>query len=523
MIQPTSNTASAPAIPAHYDAASRLNEFRALRTHGSLDRSATERLATEAALAFFDRFEKAGEYLADAVTLLAEISSLDDAALAEPGRRATFPLLIERLSDSFDPRFCALYDRAFAQMISICRRLPSAGRFDAALKRFGLGSEAAILKRKSLLRSRPPMLDAAAQATVKKVIVPSRVTLGADVAVTSVVLQKARDVFPMTELIVLGSRKLAQLFGGDERLRVRLVQYKNDGGLLDRLASWLPLIETVDDETRGLKPGECVLIDPDSRLLQLGLLPALANDEGYFFLESRAFGKPGDGNLSRISLRWLHEMFGGPSEKNSKILPAVNLIKEDAAWGTGICSALRRSSSNFLVSASFGVGGNQEKRFPDPFEERLLSRLIGDGATILLDCGFGEEELARARRLAESVRSTGRRALEIDAASAGMLLQEESLPCQMITWHGEIGPFAALIAASDEYIGYDSAGQHIAAALGVPTIDIFTPAASPIFRERWTPSGRAAVHAVAASSPEAALEEVLARHNTVRAASRTKT
>jgi ADP-heptose:LPS heptosyltransferase len=32
-------------------------------------------------------------------------------------------------------------------------------------------------------------------------------------------------------------------------------------------------------------------------------------------------------------------------------------------------------------------------------------------------------------------------------------------------WDGSIGAFAGLIADSDQYIGYDSAGQHIAAAM----------------------------------------------------------
>jgi ADP-heptose:LPS heptosyltransferase len=64
---------------------------------------------------------------------------------------------------------------------------------------------------------------------------------------------------------------------------------------------------------------------------------------------------------------------------------------------------------------------------------------------------------------------------------------------QLLTWQGSIGRFAALIAASDIYVGYDSAGQHIAAALGIPTIDIFTGFTSPRMPERWAPYGRGSV------------------------------
>src|ERR1019366_3415154 len=165
----------------------RLAEFRELRARGALCTGVTEQLSTEAATAFLDRFESRGEYLGDAITLLAEISTLEEPCLAEPGQRATFPLLVERLSDSFDPRHCLLYDRAFAQMITICRRLPSAAKLDAALRRFGLKSEGDLLERKARLRKRRPMLDVRERQGVRKVLVLSRVTLGADVAITSVV------------------------------------------------------------------------------------------------------------------------------------------------------------------------------------------------------------------------------------------------------------------------------------------------------------------------------------------------
>jgi ADP-heptose:LPS heptosyltransferase len=67
---------------------------------------------------------------------------------------------------------------------------------------------------------------------------------------------------------------------------------------------------------------------------------------------------------------------------------------------------------------------------------------------------------------------------------------------RLLIWHGGIGRLAALIGQSDLYIGYDSAGQHIAAALGVPTVDIFTGFSSPRMPRRWAPHGPGAVHMV---------------------------
>jgi ADP-heptose:LPS heptosyltransferase len=84
---------------------------------------------------------------------------------------------------------------------------------------------------------------------------------------------------------------------------------------------------------------------------------------------------------------------------------------------------------------------------------------------------------------------------------------------RLVAWQGGIGAFSALVAESNEYIGYDSAGQHIAAALGVPTLDVFGRNASPIFQERWRPTGRNVVKGVsecAADGTPRAVNDVLA-------------
>ena len=59
----------------------------------------------------------------------------------------------------------------------------------------------------------------------------------------------------------------------------------------------------------------------------------------------------------------------------------------------------------------------------------------------------------------------------------------------MIAWQGSLSGFAGLIAASDLYVGYDSAGGHLAAALGVAGIDIFVGAACDRMVGRWQPWG----------------------------------
>jgi ADP-heptose:LPS heptosyltransferase len=93
------------------------------------------------------------------------------------------------------------------------------------------------------------------------------------------------------------------------------------------------------------------------------------------------------------------------------------------------------------------------------------------------------------------------------------------LDVDAIAWEGDAAGFAGLIASTDLYIGYDSAFQHIAAALGVPVIDIFAHTENNRFIERWTPHSRAPVRAlkVAAGGQAGALREI---DNSIRALNR---
>ena len=504
-------------------AAGRLQEFRDLRARGALCTEVTEQFATEAAASFLHQFRASGEYLADRIALLAEIATLEEPCLSEPGRRATFPLLVERLSDSFDPKLCDLYDQVFTQMISHARRLRAGARLDAALQSFGLHTEKDFLERRSRLRRRPPWREAAEQRAVRRALILSRVTLGADVAVTSIVLQQAQRLFPQARRVLLAPPKARELFGGDSFLEVREVPYQSGGALLERLESWLDVVAAVEDEIRGLQPGDYVLLDPDSRFLQLGLLPALHDESRYFFFESRSFGETagsgGTATLSGLTVDWLNATFGG----EESFLPQIYLRQQDEEFGRQLRRLLGAAGARCIVTMSFGAGGNDEKRLPDPFEEQLLTRLLAEGVTIVLDQGAGEVESERALRLADSVRRSGRTVTEISAESMRASAKNDSpLRCSMLTWQGGIGAWAGLIGASDEYIGYDSAGQHIAAAMGVPTVDIFSASVTPRFRERWRPSGKGIVRVVSeqegregAESAGSALEEVLRAHREI--------
>ena len=459
---------------------SQLAWFREARDRNQLSEEKIRQTASAAVAEFFAAFER-GIYLRQAIALIIEISTLSDGHLSRIGLRALFPELIERLNDSFDPQACDTHDRIMAQVIDYCRRLPEGIPIDLALKGFGLEAEADLLVRKRSLsdaRHRPD------RRQVKKIIMLSRVTIGADVAVTSVILGRLKSLAPQAELVWIGPRKLAELYSGDRRLRLHPADYDRGGHLLDRLLSWLPLLAAIEEESKGLGEGDLWIVDPDSRMTQLGMLPVMTQDRDYYHFESRRFRAPGGDRLSQLAARWCEEVWG-KIETPDQAHPYIALTEAQIAMGERIVAWLRGDGTKSVVCLSFGVGGNSNKSLGEEFEGLLLGVLASRFA-LLIDKGGSSEEHRMIERMTDRLRTAGKRVV---AAREGVLLRDESEGFDLMTWEGGIGSFAALVRASDQYVGYDSAGQHLAAAQGVPTLTIFVNSGSPLFARRWHPAG----------------------------------
>ena len=271
----------------------------------------------------------------------------------------------------------------------------------------------------------------------------SRVTLGADVAITSVMLDAAKRRFPKAEILLVAGEKSWKLFSADARLRWLPASYGRGGTLGERLAIWPELSE-------ALSQPDSLVIDPDSRLTQLGLLP-VCPEESYFFFESRSYGGDGQDSLTTLARRWVTEVFDVP-DAAPYLAPA-----ESPDVGAGP-----------FITVNLGVGENPAKRVPDPFEEELLRALLQPDALLVVDLGAGGEEEERVRR-----------AVERSGAPAS----------RVRLWQGSFAALAAMIAKSRLYVGYDSAGQHAAAVCGTPLVTVFAGFASPRMFARWSPTG----------------------------------
>ena len=345
-----------------------------------------------------------------------------------------FRIVAEGLSDRFDARLSDDYVAIFARVIAAV--LP---HYEPA----ELSARHGRVRQRRRFGGKDP----------RTVYVLSRVTLGADVAITSVILDGMKRRFPASRIVFAGPAKSFELFSADARIEHLPVSYGRDGSLRARIGICPELSEP-----------DSIVVDPDSRLTQLGLLP-VCQEESYYFFDSRASGCDGAESLGSLTQRWLRETF-----------------EIDGAHAYIAPREQPRITAEITVS--LGVGGNAAKLVPAPFEALLLDRLSRRGS-VIVDAGAGGEEAERVRR------ALGAAPVE--------------------TWQGSFAGFASIVARSRLYIGYDSAGQHVAAACGVPLVTVFAGAPCERFRRRWSPSGPGAMEVVSAdaASPLSVLERTL--------------
>lgn len=406
----------------------------------------------------------------DCTRSLAEAAFCSDPDLAAAATKALFSELVEEWADRFEPSLCATY-AAFMSEVLYAPGSPVA----AVLATLGYGEPEELLDRylRTASAGRTAGLD---RRHVKKVAVLSRITLGADVAVTRPLLLAAARAFPAAEIEFIGPKKNADLIMAGHPTRHREISYGRTAVLVDRLLAWNQLRESVQGSITGLQPDEYLIVDPDSRMTQLGLLP-VAPDRSYHFFESRSAGGGGICTLGALALQWCGRNWGVDAAHAGRVTPQVPPASR---------KRLSDKGDRPLAAVSFGVGGRASKRVGDHFEDGLLELLRRRGFRIVLDYGLGDDE-ARVvdERLAAFAGTTG----ELSGDQSGWPSEAD-----LLTWRGSLSAFGAWTAAADVYVGYDSAAAHLAAAHATPVIEVFAGAPSERFRHRWTPAGQAPVH-----------------------------
>ena len=306
----------------------------------------------------------------------------------------------------------------------------------------------------------PSFVSPVIPARVDTVYVLSRVTLGADIKIVSPILAAMKMRFPDARIVFVANRKSAELFEADARIEHLSADYPRSGAVSVRLG--------FADELRSrLQSENSIVVDPDSRMTQLGLVP-VCDPATYFHFPSRTSGTHSS-NLTDLVRGWLRETFG--VDGSAYIAPRVQPVSGEAP----------------RAAVSLGVGENDSKRVAGDFEPSLLDVLGIHYRTIWVDRGAGGPE-----------------ALRVTAA-----VEASCVADRVRFWEGGFAGFASIIAQCDFYAGYDSGGQHAAAAAGVPLVSIFAGAPSERFRQRWNAAGNGNINRVVVDgkTPEEVLNE----------------
>ncbi len=442
------------------------------------DREEIRRLSRQIAHSFMDSYLKDCHYEEDYIDLLCEMTTFsEDSNLTGMAAQALFSIIIESLCDDFEDLQTETYNRVMAQLISFCRTLPSGQDLDRRLKDFDILDHDSLLNRiKALRRDGKPLGH---QKDVRKILLLSRVTIGADVAITSIIIQRLAALFPRAEIVLIGGSKLDEIYGGNARIRLQTVNYNRKGGLIERLSSWQLVLNIIKQELAACPLENTILIDPDSRLSQLGVLPIIP-DTQYFFFDSRSdISFASNMSMAQLTNTWLTQVTGEENFCYPKIWPRQSNLAEASSF----CRDLRSRGARRIIAINFGVGGNQRKKLGRRLEHQLLLSLLQEPDTVIVfDKGFGDEELRDSNLLIQAVKDAGFEARE---ATFGNPLNS-IIRSGVIGMQTRIGEIAAIIANCDEYIGYDSACQHIAAALRTPCLTIFAGSNNMRFIRRWS-------------------------------------
>jgi len=452
----------------------------------NINKNDLKRLSRQIAHSFLDYYLKDCHYETDYIDLLCEMATFsNDPELNFPGSQAFFSI-IESLCDDFEELQTLTYNKVMSQTITYCRKLPSGKSIEDALNFFGLYSSQDLLDRINKIRTNTIYLPC--RKKISKIIILSRVTIGADVAITSVIIQRVTNIFPDAEIVLIGSSKLEEIYGSNPNIKIVKISYSKNKDLLSRLLVWLKVLEIIKSETVLYPVENTILIDPDSRLSQLGILP-LFPLQNYYFFDSRSDSSlASNKSMSEMTNSWIDKIAGN----KSFCYPALWIRKLFQKRAEKFCRNLKTAGAKKIICVNFGVGNNHRKKISRNFEEKLLLTLLKEQQTvIILDKGFGEKEVADTNLIVNSIKKQGYKVKNFD-----FKLKQDNETSYPIVNHGiigiqcKIGEIAALISNCDEFVGYDSACQHISAALQTQCITIFAGSNNMRFIRRWSSFGK---------------------------------
>jgi len=466
--------------------------FDIAKASNTLTEELVKHLATLAKEALVSYYEETKEAFIEAADAVGAIALLPEKNLSIYATKVLFGGIIMPLSDSFKLDGRLVYHKFYAHLLQVVRS--GFPELDNLLNEFAIPNTPKgeqYLNTRVLEHAVNDRVFSGNKEAIRKVFVLTRGNVGGEIAITSILINKAINIFSNAEVILLAGKKTIEMFGGNPRIKINPVPYEPKGTVLVDMNNWLLTYNAIrqEVESANLKDGEYLIIDNDSRVTRLGMLPLIKDrsmeKEYHFFLRTmmttdeianiRCLGE--DTSL------WVDRVFG-VSSQGEKTYPTMYLRNPDTDYAKNIFE-ITGLKDEFVVAINVGVSGAHEKRISDKFEQDLIIKLLESGSKVMLDKGFGEEEETRTSRIVEVVKASGFNTAEFEEAKE--INNNSITKPDLITFKGGMGKFAALVGESSMYIGYDSQGQHVAAALNRPLIAIFAGYPVSYFPARWKP------------------------------------
>ena len=223
--------------------------------------------ALEAARSFMRCWQQGGRPDLNIIDRLGRQALSPEPAEAAPATRALYSVIIEGLCDDFSSAGVELCNLVLLRLLEVVRKTAPGRQTDRLLQSLNLGEPQQLLERYQRLNRRSAPLNTVA-GKVKKIIILSRVTVGADVEITSVMARRLLNYFVRAKLVIIGPRHISEIFYNLDRVSYLSFNYVRQGSLAERLTFWPALYDLVQEQGRGLAADEILLFDPDSRLSQ---------------------------------------------------------------------------------------------------------------------------------------------------------------------------------------------------------------------------------------------------------------
>ena len=279
--------------------------------------------------------------------------------------------------------------------------------------------------------ARVGLLQAAPPASANRVYVLSRITLGADVAVTSVLLDAAKRRYPDAEIVFVGPRKSTKCLRPIRASSICPRPTREAEHWSTACAPRQPLVRRRHRDRSRFAP-------------HAARLDFVCDEDRYFFFNSRVYGGDGSESLPALAARWARRSF---RRRNARALRRALSIERPARRHHG--QSRRRRES----------GQAHRWRF-------------------------------RARSAARAGRNRRDRFWSTKAAAPRSASASNARSCQECAPTTELSrPSRRKSRGSKLFVGYDSAGSHVASACGVPLISIAKGFVSERMFARWRPKG----------------------------------